>query len=259
MKNYFFLFLLLLSFSGFAQNTIPVPNYKYVLIPEKFGFLKEKNQYNLNVRLKSLLEDKGYIAYLDDANLPTEIANNKCVALSAELLEKNSMFSTNLTLVLKDCKGNMIVKSKEGKSREKEYKPAYTLALMDAVGSLDEITPGTAPVTVASANVQQATAPVAATVVNAAVTTTPIATTSAPVQATALATSTLYAQPTVTGFQLIDNTPKIVLTLFKTSAADSFIGDNGTAKGIVFKKDNNWVFEYYKNGNLVTENLSIKF
>lgn len=256
MKKCLFLFLLLLSSSGFAQNTIPVPNYKYVLVPERFSFLKEKNQYNLNIRLKSLLEDKGYIVYLDDANLPTEIANNKCVALNADLLEKNSMFSTNLTLVLKDCKGNLIVKSKEGKSREKEYKPAYTLALIDAVGSLDEVTPGTAPVVAAAVtNVQ----PVASSVV-----------TSSPVQATAtvantgvaaaiVATGTLYAQPTVTGFQLIDNTPKIVLTLFKTSSADYFIGDNGIAKGIVFKKDSNWAFEYYKNGNLITESLSIKF
>lgn len=253
MKKYLSLFLLLLSFSGFAQNTIPTPNYKYILVPERFSFLKEKNQYSLNTRLKSLLEDKGYIVYLDDANLPTEIANNKCMAMNAELLEKNSMFSTNLTLVLKDCKGNVIVKSKEGKSREKEYKPAYTLALMDAVGSIDEITPGTAPVA-AVATVQPVGSAVAATVVLA--TTIP----SSPAQATATAaTGTLYAQPTATGFQLIDNTPKIVLSLFKTSVADYFIGDNGAAKGIVFRKDNNWVFEYYKNNSLITENLSIKF
>lgn len=241
MKKYLSLSLLLLSFSGFAQNTIPTPNYKYILVPEKFSFLKEKNQYSLNTRLKSLLEDKGYIVYLDDADLPTEIANNKCVAMNAELLEKNSMFSTNLTLVLKDCKGNVIVKSKEGKSREKEYKPAYTLALMDAVGSIDEVTPGAAPVT-AVTTVQATTIP------------------SSAAQATATAaTGTLYAQPTTTGFQLIDNTPKIVLSLFKTSVADYFIGDNGVAKGIVFKKDNNWVFEYYKNNNLIAESLSIKF
>jgi len=231
MKKCLFLFLLLCSFSGFAQNRIPVPNYKYVLVPERFSFLKEKNQYNLNSRLRSLLEEKGYIAYLDDTDLPSEIANNKCIALSAELLEKNSMFSTNLTLVLKDCKGNIIVKSKEGKSRDKEYKPAYTFALMDAVGSLDKISPDTA-------------AAVATVVQN---------TPDAPVA------TTLYAQPTVTGFQLIDNTPKIVLSLFKTSVANYFIAEKDSTKGIVFKKDNNWFFEYYKDNNLITENLSIKF
>lgn len=254
MKKYLPLFLLLLSFSGFAQNTIPTPNYKYVLVPERFSFLKEKNQYGLNTRLKGLLEDKGYIVYLDDADLPTEIANNKCVALNAELLEKNSMFSTNLTLVLKDCKGNVLVKSKEGKSREKEYKPAYTLALMDAVGSIDEVTPGTATVAAAVTTAQPVVSSAATTVIQA--TTVP----SSPAQATAAAaTGTLYAQPTATGFQLIDNTPKIVLSLFKTSVADYFIGDSGAAKGIVFKKDNNWVFEYYKNNNLIAESLSIKF
>ncbi|MNR43454.1 hypothetical protein D3C85_1620750 [compost metagenome] len=80
-----------------------------------------------------------------------------------------------------------------------------------------------------------------------------------PVAATNQAAGTLYAQPTVTGYQLIDTTPKKVLTLYLSSVNDYFIAENETSNGIVLKKNGDWFFEYYKNGNLVSEKLLIKF
>jgi hypothetical protein len=70
---------------------------------------------------------------------------------------------------------------------------------------------------------------------------------------------TLYAQAIANGYQLIDTTPKIVLTLLKTSAENYFIASNATANGIVLKKNENWVFEYYKDGKLISEKLLVKF
>lgn len=264
MKRYFLLFLLFISISGYAQNTIN--NYKFVLVPEKYSFLKQTDQYKLNTLTKRLLEDKGFTAYFDNADLPGEIAGNKCNALSVEVTEKNSMLSTKLTLVLKDCRGNIIFKSKEGKSREKEYDISYNLALRDAFTSLDEVkyayTPAAdktdqQPVTttnVATASVIAANVSTA----NAAVAVSPSAAKAVATEATQTA-GTLYAQPTANGYQLIDTTPKKVLTLYKTSVQDYFIADNGSANGIVFKRNETWVFEYYKNGQLTAEKLLIKF
>src|SRR5258708_33880614 len=48
------------------------------------------------------------------------------------------MFTTKLTLLLKDCKGNVVFKSKEGISREKEFALSYSLALKDAFTSLTQ-------------------------------------------------------------------------------------------------------------------------
>lgn len=250
MKKYLFLLVLALPFSGFAQHTIN--NYKYVLVPEKFSFLKQNDQYTLNTLTKLLLEEKGFTVYFDNTELPAEVANNRCTALNADVLEKNGMFTTNLTITLKDCQGNVVFKSKEGKSREKEYKTSYNLALRDAFTSLKE-TPYTYT-GMAQAPAQQAVppvAPVATPPVKKAVET--------PVAATNQAAGTLYAQPTVTGYQLIDTTPKIVLTLYLSSVNDYFIAENGTSNGIVLKKNGDWFFEYYKNGNLVSEKLLIKF
>lgn len=256
MKKYFLLFLLLLSFSGFAQQTIN--NYKYVILPEKFDFLKQKDQYNLNSLTKLLLEDKGFTVYYDDSDLPAEISSNKCNALKLEVLGKSNMFSTILTLQLKDCKGNVIFKSKEGKSREKEYDVSYNLALRDAFSSLNDVkyeykeAAGTGdPQAVATA------APVATA---ATVVAPPAQTAVKAISAdTIKKDGTLYAQQTANGYQLIDTAPKIVLTLFKTSLDNYFIAENASFHGTVFKKNESWFFEYYQNGKLKIEKLLIKF
>ena len=300
MKRYFLALLLFLSFSGYSQNTIS--NYKYVIVPEKFDFLKQKNQYSLNSLTKGLLEYKGFTVYYDNADLPAEVANNRCRALSADLLEKSGMFNTTLTLVLKDCQGNIVFKSKTGESREKDYRVAYNMALRDAFTSLDPVpyayngstneptqSPAV-PAKPATPTVTALTEPVKSTEVvtnkpvqpmvnttdsaasvksTEAVTNKPVRSmvtttaSAAPVKSTDAVSNqpegTLYAQAIANGYQLIDTTPKIVLTLLKTSAENYFIASNAAVNGIVLKKNQDWFFEYYKDGKLISEKLAVKF
>lgn len=245
MKRYLLLLLLITTLSGYAQNTIN--NYKYVLVPEQYSFFKEVNQYGLNSLTKKLLEEKGFTVYFDNRDLPTEIANNKCKVITADLIEKKGMFTTTLTLILKDCQGNVVFKGKEGKSREKEFSTAYNDALKNTFASLNEL-PYT--FTGEAGKIESVKAPEAAVV--------PTNQQVVMVESTE-PSGTLYAQVTANGFQLIDTTPKKVLALFKTSIKDCFIADNGQYKGIVLKKDGKWFFEYYNNDKLVSEELLIKF
>jgi hypothetical protein len=257
MRRFILLFLLSIAFSGYAQNTIN--NYKYVILPTKFSFSSEKDQYKLNSLAKLFLEEKGFKVYYDDEELPAEIMSNKCNALSFDLLSKKTMFSTNLTILLKDCKKDTIFKSKEGKSREKEYRVSYNMAMRDAFTSLNDIqyvyteakNTQVQEAVPAKADPLPVSKPVEAP--------KPVELAKTAVTETKQTPGTLYAQATANGYQLIDTAPKIVLTLFKTSAPDYFIGDNGTSKGIVLKKNGDWFFEYYKNDQLVSEKLSIKF
>jgi hypothetical protein len=233
------------ALAGYSQNSLN--NYKYVLIPERFGFQREDNQYGLNTTAKMLLEEKGFAAFMGNDRLPQEVAENKCNALKAEVVEKKGLFVTNLTLLLKDCQGNVIFKSKEGKSREKEYPVAYGEAFKDAFTTLKAVDykyDGT---------VFSPAQPAA---------TTPAAPAAVPAPASAAVveiTGTLYAQATPNGYQLIDTTPKKVLTLLKTSLPDYYIAEGGASTGIVFKKDGEWYFEYYKDNKLVSRKLEIKF
>ena len=268
MKRYVLVLLSFLYFSGYSQNALN--NYKYVVVPEKFSFLKQSDQYSLNSLTKVLLENKGFTVYLDNAELPNEVANNKCRALSADVLENSGMFTTGLTLLLKDCQGNIVFKSKEGKSREKDYKTAYYMALKEAFTSLDQVSyayngsnnePAQPVVTSTASTVPEkqitipaaSTEPVKSTVATSA---TSAKTTEAGTNQPA---GTLYAQAIANGYQLIDTTPKIVLTLLKTSAENYFIAGNATANGIVLKKNEGWFFEYYKDGKLISEKLQVKF
>lgn len=241
-----FLFLLV-SLSAYTQTTIN--NYKYVLVPEKFDFLKENNQYNLNGLTKYLLENKGFSAYFDNPEIPKEIASDRCNALKAEVVLRKAVFTTNLTLLLKDCQGNIVFKTKEGKSREKDWGVSYQEALKDAFSSLDAVP--------YAYNGTIHTRPRQATDSTPVPSPQPVATAAVAVEKETA--GTLYAQATPNGFQLIDTTPKIVLTLLKTSLPDYFIADKGAAHGIVFKKSGEWFFEYYNDGKLMAEKLFIKF
>src|SRR5688572_23421781 len=91
--------------AAFSQNSIN--NYKYVLVPEKFDFFRTNDQYGLNTLTKMLLEDKGFTSFMSNAELPPQLAANKCNALKADLAEKKGIFVTSLTLLLKDCQGNI--------------------------------------------------------------------------------------------------------------------------------------------------------
>jgi len=249
MKTYFFIILLALSFAAKGQSA--AINYKYLIVPEKFNFLKQPNQYNLNVLAKALFEDKGFTVYYDNTEIPSEIATDRCRALVIEVEEHNSMFVTNLTILLKDCKGNIVLKSKEGKSREKEYKQSYNAAMRDAFSSFGDIhyEAGSTPVVNST--------PVTPT--QEVKTVTPAPVTQPAVATTKQSEALLYAQPINNGYQLIDSAPKIVLTLLKTTVADYYIASNANTNGVVLKKDGNWFFEYYKDNALVSEKLSIKF
>jgi hypothetical protein len=174
---------------GYAQNTIN--NYKYVLLPQKFEFLSSTNEYQLNSTAKSLLEQKGFIVYWMNGDMPQAVAANRCNALVADFTQRRALFSTNLTLTLKDCYGNTIFKGKEGRSWEKDFGTAYNEAMNNAFTTLKALpykydstksgvaqqtapaatapaitpaaaTPATTPATAASQTQQPATTPAAA-------------------------------------------------------------------------------------------------
>lgn len=244
MKVVALLLTVFLAVTARSQNSIN--NYKYVLVPERFEFLKSDNQYGVNALTKALLDGVGFTTFMTNGVLPAEVAANKCNALKVEVVEKKKFLTTVLTLLLKDCLGNIVFKSEEGKSREKEWEAAYAEALRNTFTSLN-------------AAQYKYDSTVATQVMPATVSAVP-ASVPAGIPATVTENSNvLYAQANSNGYQLIDTTPKKVMTLLKTSMQDNFIADDGVSKGIVFKKNGEWFFEYYKDDKLVSLKLNIKF
>lgn len=69
----------------------------------------------------------------------------------------------------------------------------------------------------------------------------------------------LFASPIENGFQLIDSTPQVVLVLENTLQPEYFNANIDKKFGVVYKKIDQWVFEYYQEGKLVVEPLKIRF
>ncbi|KGO89321.1 hypothetical protein [Flavobacterium suncheonense] len=238
MKNYFLLFALLIGSTVFSQN---VSDYKYVVIPQKFSFSKKPNQYRLNSLTKSVFEQQGFTVFYDDDVFPQELAENRCKALYADMLENNTLFFTKIKLELKDCRNQVVFVSEEGTSREKEFDKAYIQAFRVVGKSIQ---------TLKSKPKEEVKTLEKVVVKEQMDENTPV---SAPIS------TQLFAQPTTNGFQLVDSSPKVVLKLFKTSVSNFYIGQKDVIQGVVFNKNNQWLFEYYLNGQLVSEKLEIKF
>jgi hypothetical protein len=230
MKKYFLLFALLFSSIIFSQN---VNDYKYIVLPAKFSFLKEANKYNLNALTKSVLEKQGYEVYYDTDIFPQDLAENRCKALFADMLENSSLFVTKIKLELKDCKNQTVYVSKEGKSREKEYAKAYVQAFREVGKSLSVLKSNPKQQVPEKAIEMKTENTVAATL--------------------------FFAQPIPNGFQIVDTTPKVVMKLFKTSVSDFYIAQKDNQQGVFLNKNNQWYFEYYQNDKLVSEKMEIKF
>lgn len=234
MKKTLLFFAFLLSGLSFAQS---INDYKYIIVPEKYEWLKEPNEYNLNSLTKMIFEKNGWQVFYPNQKMPDELALDRCKALYANLDEKGGMLNTVIIISLKDCNGTTVFTSAEGKSKQKEYRKAYYEALREASQSVNQLNykySGAAAIAVTASQPQAAPS-----IVNNE--------------------NQLFAQPIANGYQLVDSTPKVVLKIYKTSQQDSYTAVSENKNGVVFKKGNDWIFEYYQNDNLVSEKLNIKF
>lgn len=265
-----FLMLFVASYS-FSQT---VNDYKAVIIPMKYDFLRSENQYRLQTITKVNLQKAGFQAFYVTESIPTEF-NDRCDLLYIDVKKENAFLVTKLYVTFKDCFGTIIFQSTIGKSKEKEFDLAYSDALNEAflsVYALQYKYNGTKAGS-KSASAPAVAAPTAVVpAVSAPVTVTPAATipvvvpvAAANKEANDLKTSEnksaglLYAQPTSYGYQLIDSEPKVVMKVYKTSNPASYMATKGSVQGVLVSKDNQWFFEYYQGDKLISEKVDVKF
>jgi hypothetical protein len=242
------LLFLLICVSGFSQS---INQYKYVIVPSKFSAQNSAGQFGLNNLTKMFMEKNGYTAFYDSDILPLEVSGESCNKIRLDVFEDNTMRTTRLKVEIKDCRNAVLFTSEYGESREKDNNVAYNQALRAAFRSFDKPEYRYNPSAEKAAPVKpvEAVAPAQQAQNPKAVETLAINRTD----------NFLSAQPIENGYQLIDTTPKIVLKMYKTSQPEVYIGESETSKGVVLKKDGQWVFEYYQQKLLVVKPLNIKF
>ena len=114
-------------------------DYKYILVPEKFEEMKVADQYRLNGLTNFLFNENGFTSFLGKSNLPEDALNDNCLVLKAELINTSRLFSTKVSIQLKNCMGDVIYTSPERKSREKKYIVAYNEALRASLKDLSSL------------------------------------------------------------------------------------------------------------------------
>lgn len=233
MKRFSLIVLLLLSSLAFAQTA--VNDYEYVIVPTKFGFSNKKDEFRLNTLTKLLLEKYGFKAFLDSEPLPDAVAESNCKKLYADVESKGGFFTTKVRVILKDCKNKVLYTSDEGKSAEKDWGKAYNAAIRMAFESFASLGYKYKP-RVAPSVVQQVSGSNAGN-----------------------ESAVLFAQPIANGFQLVDNTPKVVMQLYKTSDPNRFAAVKNEQHGDLIARNGQWFFEYFANDALVSELVNVKF
>ena len=235
MKKIVLLFVLFTYSFSIAQE-----NYKYVIVPKKFSFFSDENEYNTSSMTKAFFEKEGCVVYYDTDEFPSELANNRCLAFYVNALKKSNMFVTKVNFELKDCANKVIYTSILGSSREKEYQKSYNesfrMALAAMKGQLNFTNTSNAIIE------------------NETVTATPIAVESKNVPMERLTAITIQ-----NGYKLVDSVPTVIYELLATSIENVFTAKKGTISGTFLKKNTGWFFEYYQNDQLVSEKVDVKF
>jgi hypothetical protein len=241
MKKALFLILFLATSLGFSQS---LNDYKYAIVPSKFEFLKEKDQFRLNTLTKLLMEKYGFITYYDSDVLPNEVVESNCNKVYVDVKSNGNLFVTKLTVVLKDCKNAVVYTSIEGRSREKELQVAYNQALREAFSSFDKLEYKYSGNSNVNSNV------------NSKSNVNENSNSKSP-----LLNQMLFAKPLGPNLiQLLTNDtdiPNLVLTISKTNNPSIFIVEEAMRQGVVYKNNNEWIFDYYENEKLISEKLNI--
>ena len=296
-------------------------DYKYIIVPKQFKVFKQENQHQTSTLIKHLFTKKGFNTVYDDA-IPADLYANRCLALTVQLDEKSSMFTTKTVLVLEDCNNQAVFMTQEGRSREKDFKISYNEAISQAFKSIEALDyayggksnpetvtldfkndvknlntepniekgsstgnknpsvqqvateeeqryksmePGTSNYKKGVQQKQSEVGQVATPDVQSYEDKTPVPSSIQKAPNTiSMAGETagpmlLYAQEIENGYQLVDSTPKIVMTLSKTSLSDIYAAKSDQQSGIVFRRDGKWLFEYVTDGETVQKELDIKF
>ncbi len=279
-----------------AHSQAVLNNYKYVIVPKKFEGFRSENQYQTSTIVKYYLVQQGFNALYEDV-LPQDLNEDRCLGLVTFLEEDSSMFTTRVSVVFKDCQGVERYRTRFGSSKSKQFQEAYRESIKEAFQSLNGFGYSYSPkvenseaVILNFKNDVKALPPPAIKPEEKSISAetsdteiplveeidkemaAPLSQPSEVMEAITLEEAvaeetrseeveirTLYAQKTETGYQLVDTTPSIQFYLRETSMPNIFMAERKGQSGLLYKKNEQWVFEYYEGDDRLQEVLLIKF
>lgn len=280
----FFMVLVICQSSVWAQSNIN--EYKYILIPKQFEFQRTDDQYQLNSLSKFLFNKYGFEAYFENEDLPSDVSQNRCLALKADLKKLKGFLITRLQFELSDCNGTIVSTSKVGETKVKQYDTAYNIALRQAFETYQNMNYSYEPK-------DRSSSPVVATKeaeikrdiepevkeqkttietndksedkveeqIVVAEAKTPVETKTAETKSEPASSrkedTGWYAKPIDNGYEVLDASKNNIMILLYSGATDVYIVKDENA--IVFKKDGYWMYSSNNGSGIRVNRIDLKF
>lgn len=265
-----------------AQHSIN--DYKYVIVEKQFHFQNEENQYDLNELTRFLFKKHGFRPVLESDIFPDDLKSNYCLALQSEVKAKGFL-KTTLTITLKDCNNNIIFTA-NGTTKEKDFDKVYSYGIRTAFEDFKEIsysyTPNEAvvnrtdtevidPTKGESVEVEKLKAEIEELKKEKAKTELKLEENAAKkvrsisnpkkegAKKKMKKASTIFEAVAIdNGYNLINAENKKIIYILSKTGMDNVFTIKGN-KGLVYKKEDQWVREYTKGKKTVVEILNIIF
>lgn len=235
MKKLVFLALLFVSTFGIAQSSFN--DYNMAVIPAKFDFQKEENEYRINSTIKAFLKQKGFEVYLTNEAMPEGFMDYNCNKVFVNLKEESNMFFTKLQVEFKDCKNKVLFTTDLGESREKNRAKSYNEALLLTLKSFDKAKYKYSGKTYFDEEAQEKLK-------------------TREVENVSL--EVVKTEKNESFIKVVNQSNQKELILYKTSKPNIFLSTYNGRNGVVLTKENNWVFEYIDGDKTTSEKLEIK-
>lgn len=235
-KKILVLSIMLISTLGIAQSSLN--DYNMAIIPAKFEFQKEDNQYRINSTIKAFLKQKGFEVYLSSDVLPEGFMDYNCNKVFVNAIEENTVFKTALKIEFKDCKNNVLFTTNFGETREKDYAKAYNEALLLTLKSFSNANYKYSGKTYFDEEAQEKLKSMDKVDVTVA---------------------SVKTEKNEISVKVFNTSTKEELVLYKTAKQDIFLCNRNGKSGVVFAKGGIWFFESIENEKVTSDKLDIKF
>ena len=126
-------FLITSASNRIAAQQERLSAFDYVVVPDRFDFQYERDQYQINSLLKFLFNKHGFHAFF-----PSELPDvSRCDGLYAEIEQVNGFVWTEVSIRLLDCDGILFYQTKSGRSKLKDFAKAYSESIRMSFESIE--------------------------------------------------------------------------------------------------------------------------
>ncbi len=243
-----------LSFVGIAQSSLN--DYNMAIIPARFDFQKQDNQYRINSTIKAFLQQKGFEVYLSSDDLPEGFMDYNCNKVVVKAVEENAVFVTKLKVEFRDCKGKLLFTTDLAETREKDFAKAYNQVLLKTLSTFSKANYRYSGKTYFDEEADEKIKN--RDVENVSQEVTKVIKSEKEIKYEKIG-NPVKMEKNQSYIKVVNAANQKEVALYKTSKPNLYLSTYNGRSGVVVSRENVWFFEYIDGDKVTSEKLDIKF